>query len=113
MNKFEILEKKMCMELEAIEQKLQGGAEMSIQDLDKADKLAHAMKSLATYKAMKEAEEYEMEEGGMSGRRGRAMNVRYVSRDGGSSYADGYSRGYSEAMAQSGHYPMMPEHYRY
>ena len=42
---------------------------------------------------------------------GRAMNGRYVSRDGGS-YADGYSRGYSEAMnQQSGHWPMPP--YRY
>lgn len=107
MDKFENLEKAMCKELEALEHKIQGG-EMSVQDLDKVDKLAHAMKSLATYTAMKEAEEYE---DGMSGRRGRAMNGRYVSRDGGSSYADGYSQGYSEAMHQSGHYPMPP--YRY
>ena len=107
MDKFETLEKSMCKELEAIEQKLKGGAEMSMQDLDKADKLAHAMKSLATYKAMKEAEEYE---GDMSGRRGRAANGRFVSREGGgSSYADGYSQGYLEAMRQtSGHYPMGP-----
>lgn len=47
---------------------------------------------------------------GMSGRRGRNMNNgRYMSRDG--SYADGYSQGYSEAMNQSGHWPMPP--YRY
>ena len=105
MDKFEALEKSMCKELEAIEQKIKGGAEMSTADLDKVDKLTHAMKSLATYKAMKEAEEYDYGEGDMSGRRGRAMNGRYVSRDGGSSYADGYSRGYSEAMSQqSGHY---------
>lgn len=113
MDKFEVLEKKMCMELDAIEQKLQAGAEMTETDLKRADMLAHAMKSLATYKAMKEAEEYETG-GDISGRRGRGMNGRYVSRDGGSSYADGYSRGYSEAMNQSGHwnYPAAPEYFR-
>ena len=89
MEKFELLEKKMCMELEAIEQKLHGGADMSVQDLDKTDKLVHALKSLATYKAMKDAEEYE----GMSGRHDR-----------GSSYADGYSRGYAEGMNHSGRF---------
>lgn len=107
MDKFEALEKAMCRELEAIEQKLQGGTEMSIQDLDKADKLAHAMKSLATYKAMKEAQEYS--EYGNSGANARGMNGRVVKRTG-NSYADGYSEGYSEAMNQmngnSGHYPM-------
>ena len=50
-------------------------------------------------------------EGDMSGRRGRAANGRYISMEGGSSYADGYSHGYSEGMRQSGHYPMPP--YRY
>ena len=104
MEKFEALEKEMCKELEAIEQKMKAGTEMSIQDLDRVDKLTHAMKSLATYKAMKEAEEYEMD--GMSGRRGRAMNGRYISRTGGSSYADGYTHGYSEAMRQ-----MSPDYY--
>lgn len=111
MEKFEALEKQMCMELEAIEQKLKAGAEMSETDLKRADMLAHAMKSLATYVAMKEAEEGYSEDYGMSGRRGRGMNGRYVSREGGS-YAEGYSRGYSEAMnQQSGHWPMPP--YRY
>ena len=43
---------------------------------------------------------------GMSGRRGRAMNGRYISRTGGSSYADGYTHGYSEAMRQ-----MSPDYY--
>lgn len=111
MDKFEALEKSMCMELEALDQKMKNGTEMSTQDLEKIDKLTHAMKSLATYKAMKEAEEYE---GSMSGRRGRGMNGRFVSREG-ASYADGYSEGYSEAMRQSGHYPMgpWPERMRY
>lgn len=78
MDKYEALEKAMCKELDALNQKLMGGAEMTIQELDKADKLAHALKSLATYKAMKEAEEYGMEDH-MSGRRnphtGRYMDA--------------------------------------
>lgn len=64
--------------------------------------------------------EYEYEgmsgnDGGMSGRRGRSPSTgRYVSRDSGNSYADGYSAGYSEGMRQSGHWPVMPpDRYRY
>lgn len=114
MNKYEGLEKAMCKELETIERRIASGAEMTLQDLEKVDKLAHALKSLATYNAMKDAEEYEMD--GMSGRRGRAMNGRYVSRDGGK-YEDGYSQGYSAAMShmnQSGHWsPQMPAYYPY
>jgi hypothetical protein len=75
---FEALEKSMCKELEAIEQKVKGGVDMNDTELKRVDTLAHALKSLLTYKAMKEAEEYE---GGMSGRRGRGMDGRYVSRD--------------------------------
>ena len=110
--KFEILEKKMCKELQNLEDKYANGAEMSEGELRKADMLVHALKSLATYRAMVEADEPEEE--GFSGRRGRSpVTGRYVSRDGGSSYTDGYSQGYSEAMAQmqngnSGHYPMPP-----
>lgn len=55
-------------------------------------------------------EEYEMP--GMSGRRGRGANGRYISMNGGNSYADGYSNGYNEGMRQSGHWPPMPP-YRY
>lgn len=107
MEKFEGLEKALCKELDILEQKFRGGADMTPQDLERIDKMAHAMKSLATYKAMKEAEEYS--EDGMSGRRGRGMDGRYVSRDGGRSYADGYSQGYAAAMSQmSGHYPYPP-----
>lgn len=89
--KHDILEQKMCKEIELIESKYQANPqmEMSIQDLDKLDKLYHALKSKATYEAMKDAEDYEMT--GYSGRRGRVPMS-------GNSYADGYSRGYSEAM---------------
>lgn len=93
--------------------------EFSDVDMKKYDCIMHALKSQLTAEAMMEAEEYE-EEGGMSGRRGRAANGRYVSRDMGRhddnmSYAEGYNQGYSEAMNRmqnqngtSGHYPMMP-----
>lgn len=98
-NKHEILEQKMCKELETLEDKYRGGEQMSMQELEKIDKLYHALKSMATYNAMKEAEEYEND--GFSGRRGRSsVTGRYVSRDDGSGYADGYSQGYSEAMTQ-------------
>lgn len=74
-------------------------------------------KQLRAEQILMETGEYE-DEGempGMSGRRGRGMNGRFVSRDGGNSYAAGYSQGYSEAMnQQSGHYwPMMPDRYHY
>ena len=76
--KFENLEKAMCKELETLERKVLSSPEMNVTDLDKIDKLAHALKSLATYEAMKG---YDEEEEGFSGRRGRsAMTGQYVSR---------------------------------
>lgn len=51
---FENLEKTMCKELETLERKYQSGAEMAVADLDKIDKLAHALKSLSAYIAMKD-----------------------------------------------------------
>lgn len=110
----EVLEQKMCKELEQLQAKYAANPaqQMTPQDLEMIDKLYHALKSMATYTAMKEAEEYEA--GGMSGRRGRAANGRYISRDMDhpQSYSDGYAEGYSEAMNQmnggnSGHYPMI------
>lgn len=112
----EILEQKMCKEIEMIEAKYaqNPNMELSIQDLDKLDKLYHALKSQATWMAMKEAEEYESDgysgEDGYSGRRGRSMTTgRYVSRNMGprmSGYP-GYDDGYS------GHYPPQPYPYRW
>ena len=102
-DKFEGLEKAMCMELETLERKVQGGTGFTMQDLETIDKLAHALKSLVGYKAMKGNDEYEHEgNDGLSGRR-----TRYMSRDSGRSYEDGYSRGYSEAMSGQ-RYPNFP-----
>ena len=100
MKKFEILEQKMCKELENLSERYVQGNDMSVQDLDKIDKLAHALKCLATYKAMKEAEEYE---GGMSGRRARGMDGRYMSRDM-NPHMSGYNGSYDDGY--SGHYPV-------
>ena len=102
----EFVKKQLCREIIQIAEQIKQNGAMTPQELERLDKLYHAKKSLLTASAMEEAEE------GYSGARGRnASNGRYMSRDGGSSYADGYSQGYSEAMNQmndSGHYPMMP-----
>ena len=106
MKHYENLEEAMCKELDALDKKYGGNAaEMSVQDLEKADKLYHALKSAATYHAMKDAEGWEEKDasGRMSYRRGRDSMGRYVSRD------MGYSGEYG-----SGHYPgdWMPPYYR-
>ena len=56
------LRQKMCKELESLEEKYRNGAEMSEGDLRRIEMLTHAMKSLATYVAMKEAEDYRTEQ---------------------------------------------------
>lgn len=83
--------------------------EFSEADMKKYDCIMHGLKSQLTAEAMLEAEEYEEE--GVSGRRGRAENGRYVSRESGYSseyrrgHNDGYDRGFSEAMNR------MPRYY--
>lgn len=96
------LEKAMCKELEKLDKKYTAEAELSEQDVERADKLYHALKSAATYHAMKDAEEEEEQDareyggsgrsyrGGMSYTRRDPRTGRYVSRD----------------MGYSGHYPM-------
>lgn len=115
MEMFESLEKNMCKELEALDQKIKSGTEMSMQDLEKADKLAHALKSLATYSAMKGAEECHDWDGG-NGMSGHA----HPETD---KYAEAYNRGYHEGMRagqnqsnMSGFYPPVrpyPDRFRY
>lgn len=110
MKKHDILEQKMCKELDMLEEKYRTApGDMNVQDLDKIDKLYHALKSKATYDAMKEAEEDYQDQDGMSGRRGRDYMGRYVSRDNGYS---GYP-GREPMDAWSGHYPMNPPYYRW
>ena len=104
MERYEHLEKAMCDELAKLNKKYAAGSEMSEQDMERADKLYHALKSAATYHAMKDAEEWDEKEEGEDGRsfrrNGRSYakyrnprTGRYMSR--GMDW-DGYS----------GHYPM-------
>ena len=112
MKHYENLEKAMCKELGMLDQKYANDpGEMSAQDVEKADILYHALKSAATYHAMKDANEWDEDDsrGGRSSygrdgmdrsyRRGRDSMGRYVSRD----------------MDYSGHYPewMPPMYPRY
>ena len=118
--RFKDLDKAMCNELEKLDKKYRGDvAEMTAQDLERADMLYHAMKSAETYYAMVEAEGEEDEEG-MSGEGGSGRNYRsgrgnsyaryrsprtgrFISRD------DGWSGRYSGDYGYSGYsgrYPM-------
>jgi hypothetical protein len=97
MKHYENLEKAMCRELEKLDKKYDGDVpEMSVQDVERADVLYHALKSAETYYAMKDAEWEDKDASGRSYRRGRDSMGRYVSRD-----MDGYS----------GHYPPMYDRY--
>jgi len=105
MKHYEHLEEAMCKELEKLDKKYSGETgEMSVQDAEKADLLYHALKSAATYHAMKDADGWEEKDAsGRSYRRGRDSMGRYVSGDMGYSGYDGYS----------GHYPdWTPPYYR-
>lgn len=111
MKRHENLEEAMCRELNMLDQKYASDpGEMSTADVEKADILFHALKSAATYYAMKDSEDWDEEDsrsgrgysgrgGDRSYRRGRDSMGRYTSRD----------------MDYSGHYPewMPPMYPRY
>ena len=78
-------------EMDMLEDKYSKGTQLSGQDLEHIDKMAHALKSLKSYEAMTGNSEY----GGSydSYARGRSrMTGRYISRDGGYDSRDGYYR---------------------
>jgi len=73
-------------EMEMLDEKYANGNQMNSQDLEHIDKIAHALKSIATYEAMQGSSEY-----GDSYARGRSRTTgRYMSRDGGSYAYDPY-----------------------
>lgn len=95
MGKHEILEQKMCKELDELEEKYMGGGELTETDLKRMDILYHTLKNKAKYENEK-------------------MNAYGYSGEGGYSGYGGYSgRNYSRDMGpgNSGHYPMMPRYY--
>ena len=103
MKHYENLEEAMCKELETLDKKYAGHpGEMTVQDVEKADVLYHALKSAATYHAMKDAEGWEDKDAsGRSYRRGRDSMGRYTSRE----MDGGYSGHYPEWMP-----PMYPRY---
>ena len=75
-------------EMHELDKKYANGTQLSGKDLEDVDKMAHALKSIATYEAMNGESGYE----GDSYARGRSrVTGRYVSRDGGYSRDEGYS----------------------
>ena len=83
MKHYEHIEEAMCKELEKLDKKYGGDpTEMTIQDAEKVDLLYHALKSAATYHAMRDADGWEDKDAsGRSYRRGRDYMGRYTSRD--------------------------------
>ena len=82
---FEHLENAMCEELDRLNDDYKNGKEITSGDLAKADLIFHALKSCATYCAMKEGLEGASERSyGSYGSYARSRNGRYMSRDGGS-----------------------------
>lgn len=86
---FEGICEAMHREMDRLEQKYENeNVQMNGQDLKDIDMMAHALKSLATYEAMKGNSEYGASYGGSynggSYARGRSRTTgRYISRDGG------------------------------
>jgi hypothetical protein len=113
--RYMMLENKLCKELELLEEKYRTGAEMSEGDLRRIDLLVHSMKSLATYTAMKQAENNSTQNSSYN-------NFPASSYDGplGNSYG-AYSnnmnmrgmRSRESGPDMSGHYPYYPEERRW
>lgn len=82
---FENIENVLCDELDKMDEKYADGQEISSGDLAKADLIFHALKSVATYKAMKDGgmmDDGHSERGSYA--RGRSRTTgRYISRTGG------------------------------
>ena len=100
MEHYEHLEKALCKELDKLDKKYMSSADMTDQDAERADTLYHALKSAATYHAMKDAEEMDKEDeeysrrsrsyrGGSYARYRSPRMGRYVSRDMGEDYYSG------------------------
>lgn len=122
----EVLMNQVCSELIQIAEEVRRTGKFTMQQLEVADRCYHLKKGMLTCEAMEESKEEGLsgsyEGSNMSGRRGRAANGQYTSRDMNTSnrqsYEDGYSRGYADGTSnamgqngQSGHYPVMPPAY--
>lgn len=80
---FDNIENVLCAELEEMDERYKDGHEINSGDLAKADLIFHALKSAATYKAMKEGGYPDDGTSERSYARGRSRTTgRYISRDG-------------------------------
>ena len=116
MKEFKNLKRVAQEELEKLDAKYASQSEFTAADAEMYKCLMMALEKqmrIEQIQSEMNGEEWSDEGNDMSGRRGRAMNGQYTSREG-ASYADGYSRGYSEAMNQSGHWghPPVPDYFR-
>lgn len=80
---FENIENALCEEMERLDKKYENGQEISSGDLQKADLIFHALKSAATYAAMKGESGYDGGSGGSYARGRSRTSGRYMSRDNG------------------------------
>lgn len=104
----DIIEEKLCKEIEEIKEKLRNGGKISESDAQRLDLLYHTLKSKAGYESMKGKDQYGM--GGMSYENRMGYSGAY-SMDMGPGSPGRYGR--SMAQGYSGHYPMIPEPYYY
>lgn len=93
---YEHLEKALCSELEQLDKKYMSGEDMTEQDLKRADMLYHALKSAATYHAMKEADGWGNQQSYRGGGRDNYAMRRgpYMSREMGEGYSGWYPMDY-------------------
>ena len=88
---FEGLCEAIHKEMDMLDEKYSKGTQLSGQDLEHIDKMAHALKSLKTYEAMSGNSEYGGSYDGSYARGRSRMTGRYVSRDEGYDPRDGGS----------------------
>lgn len=114
MKRFENLDDALCAELDKLDKKYAGDVgEMAVQDVEKADKLYHALKSAETYYAMRDSDEWEDKDasGRSYARRGRDDMGQFTSRSPRYGYSGNYGNGWPD-MGYSGRYPdMMPPYF--
>ena len=114
MKRFENLDDALCAELDKLDKKYAGDVgEMAVQDVEKADKLYHALKSAETYYAMRDSAEWEDKDasGRSYARRGRDEMGQFTSRSPRYGYSGNYGSGWPD-MGYSGRYPdMMPPYF--
>ena len=117
MKEFKNLKRVAVEELEKLDAAYSSKSEFTEKDAEMYRCLMSGLKNQLTAEAMMGASQHEYmpeeDMDGMSGRRGRAANGRYISMEGGNSYTDGYTQGYSEGMRQSGHYYPIDYRMRY